>query len=86
MKKLLVIASIILISCAFAPQKKTKIIFFGDSITELGVKPEKYRGYILQLEDMLKKEQKSDQYELLGSGISGNKVYDLYSCINTISL
>jgi isoamyl acetate esterase len=78
MKKLIIIASIILISCAFAPPKKTKIIFFGDSITELGVKPEKYRGYILQLEDMLKKEQKSDQYELLGSGISGNKVYDLY--------
>lgn len=78
MQKLLLIASVILISCAFTPQKKTKVIFFGDSITELGVKPEKYRGYILQLEDMLKKEQKADQYELIGSGISGNKVYDLY--------
>ncbi len=78
MKKLLAIASVILISCAFAPQKKTKVIFFGDSITELGVKPEKYRGYILQLEDMLKKEQKADQYELIGTGISGNKVYDLF--------
>jgi isoamyl acetate esterase len=78
MKKIFFIASVILISCAFAPQNKTKIVFFGDSITELGVKPEKYRGYILQLEDMLKKEQKADQYELHGSGISGNKVYDLY--------
>jgi isoamyl acetate esterase len=78
MKKLLVIASIILISCAFAPQKKMKIVFFGDSITELGVKPEKYRGYILQVEDVLKKENKSSDYELMGSGISGNKVYDLY--------
>ncbi len=78
MKKIFFIASVILIFCAFAPPKKTKIVFFGDSITELGVKPEKYRGYILQLEDMLKKEQKADQYELHGSGISGNKVYDLY--------
>jgi lysophospholipase L1-like esterase len=78
MKNILVIASVILISCAFAPQKKTKIVFFGDSITELGVKPEKYRGYILQMEDMLKAEKKADQYELIGSGISGNKVYDLY--------
>ncbi len=78
MKKILIILSIILIFCAFAPQKKTKIIFFGDSITELGVKPEKYRGYILRLEDMLKKEKKEDQYELVGSGISANKVYDLY--------
>jgi isoamyl acetate esterase len=78
MNKLLVIASVIFISCAFVPQKKTRVLFFGDSITELGVKPEKYRGYILQLEDKLKKEQKADQYELYGSGISGNKVYDLY--------
>jgi isoamyl acetate esterase len=78
MKKILTIVSIILISCAFTAQKKTKVVFFGDSITELGVKPEKYRGYILQLEDMLKKEQKADQYELVGTGISGNKVYDLY--------
>jgi len=27
---------------------------------------------------MLKLEKKADQYELIGSGISGNKVYDLY--------
>jgi isoamyl acetate esterase len=78
MKKLFICSVVLLVACAFAPQKKTKVIFFGDSITELGVKPEKYRGYILQLEDMLKKEQKAEQYELLGSGISGNKVYDLY--------
>jgi isoamyl acetate esterase len=78
MKKLFICSVVLLVACAFAPQKKTKVIFFGDSITELGVKPEKYRGYILQLEDMLKKEKKEDQYELVGSGISANKVYDLY--------
>jgi len=72
MKKLLFISTILFLSCAFAPQKKNKVIFFGDSITELGVKKDRYTGYIL------KKEKKQEQYELIGSGISGNKVYDLY--------
>jgi lysophospholipase L1-like esterase len=78
MKNYLFAAVSMIMLLAFAPQKKTKIIFFGDSITELGVKPEKYRGYILQLQDMLKAEKKDSQYELVGSGISGNKVYDLF--------
>lgn len=77
MKKLFV-AAVILISCAFAPQKKTKVIFFGDSITELGVKRDRFVGYILKMDSMLKVEKKADQYELIGSGISANKVYDLY--------
>jgi hypothetical protein len=42
MKKLLFISTVLFISCAFAPQKKTKVIFFGDSITELGVKKDRY--------------------------------------------
>jgi lysophospholipase L1-like esterase len=78
MKKLLYISTILFISCAFVPQKKTKVIFFGDSITELGVKKDRYVGYILKMDSMLKVQKKNDQYELIGSGISGNKVYDLY--------
>jgi lysophospholipase L1-like esterase len=78
MKTLLLIASILFISCAFAPQKKTKVIFFGDSITELGVKKDKYVGYILKMDSLLKVEKKDSEYELIGSGISANKVYDLY--------
>jgi lysophospholipase L1-like esterase len=78
MKKLLFVSTVLTLSCAFAPQKKTKVIFFGDSITELGVKRDRYVGYILKMDSMLKVEKKSDQYELTGSGISGNKVYDLY--------
>ncbi|HEX4875442.1 MAG TPA: GDSL-type esterase/lipase family protein [Chitinophagaceae bacterium] len=78
MNKLLVIALVLFISCAFIPQKKIRIIFFGDSITELGVKRDKYVGYILRMDSMLKAEKKGEQYELIGSGISGNKVYDLY--------
>jgi isoamyl acetate esterase len=56
-------------------QKKTRIIFFGDSITQAGVKP---GGYIARLQDSLDKRGLSSQYELIGAGIGGNKVYDLY--------
>ena len=75
MKKLLFISTILFISCAFAPQKKTKVIFFGDSITELGVKP---GGYVTRVDSMSKAEGKGDQYDFAGAGIGGNKVYDLY--------
>ncbi|HMU47111.1 MAG TPA: GDSL-type esterase/lipase family protein [Chitinophagaceae bacterium] len=78
MKKNVLIIALIGIACAFAPQKKTKVVFFGDSITELGVKEKPHRGYILNVEALCKAEGKTDQYDFIGSGISGNKVYDLY--------
>ncbi|MEI6184424.1 MAG: GDSL-type esterase/lipase family protein [Bacteroidota bacterium] len=56
------------------PDKKKKIIFFGDSITQMGIKP---NGYITQMDSMIKKEG-IDNYQLEGAGIGGNKVYDLY--------
>lgn len=55
--------------------KKKRIIFFGDSITESGIKP---GGYIKRMDSMIALQSKSDLYELAGSGISGNKIYDLY--------
>ena len=55
--------------------QKKKIIFFGDSITEAGVKP---GGYITQIGDLASKENLSAKYEFIGAGIGGNKVYDLY--------
>jgi len=78
MKKLLFISTVLSLSFVFAPQKKTKVIFFGDSITELAIKRDKHVGYILRMDSMLKLQKKNDQYELIGSGISANKVYDLY--------
>jgi isoamyl acetate esterase len=51
--------------------KPKKIIFFGDSITQAGVKP---GGYV----DLIKKTLDSSKYEVIGAGIGGNKVYDLY--------
>ena len=55
--------------------KPTRIVFFGDSITEAGVNP---GGYIAQMRDSLAARNQASDYELLGAGISGNKVYDLY--------
>lgn len=78
MNKILFISLVFILSCAFVPQRKTKVIFFGDSITELGVKEKPYKGYILQLDSICNANKKSDHYEFQGSGISGNKVYDLY--------
>jgi lysophospholipase L1-like esterase len=75
MKKLFFISAVLILCFSFTPQKKTKIIFFGDSITELGVKP---GGYVTRVDSMCKLEGKGDQFEFVGSGISANKVYDLY--------
>lgn len=55
------------------PPKKTKIIFFGDSITQAAIKP---GGYIVKMDSLIKLQ--GDDYELNGAGIGGNKVYDLY--------
>jgi lysophospholipase L1-like esterase len=62
-------------AAAFSFQKNTRVIFFGDSITQMGINP---GGYITLLRDSLSKKGLSPQYELIGSGIGYNKVYDLY--------
>jgi lysophospholipase L1-like esterase len=56
-------------------QQKQRIVFFGDSITQAGVQP---TGYITVLGDMIKQKGLQNRYELIGAGIGGNKVYDLY--------
>jgi isoamyl acetate esterase len=64
-----------IIICSFTMQTKKKIVFFGDSITEMGVQPE---GYITRLGQLFKDKNLDKNYELIGAGIGGNKVYDLY--------
>ena len=56
------------------PVKKIKVVFFGDSITEAAVKP---HGFIMICDSLLNPNGASN-YELIGAGVSGNKVYDLY--------
>ena len=58
-----------------APIKPKRVIFFGDSITEAGIRP---GGYITKMQEILTKQNRAADYELIGKGISGNKVYDLY--------
>jgi lysophospholipase L1-like esterase len=56
-------------------EKPIKILFFGDSITEMGVKD---KGYIDLFNGKLKNTRQTEKYQLIGSGIGGNKVYDLF--------
>jgi lysophospholipase L1-like esterase len=74
MKRIIIIALAIIATSFGTMQKKQRVIFFGDSITEAGVKP---GGYVTLLDQQLK-QRGGNQYELIGAGIGGNKVYDLY--------
>ncbi|MGF7214251.1 lysophospholipase L1-like esterase [Spirosoma lacussanchae] len=56
---------------AMTAAKPKRVVFFGDSITQAGIKP---GGYIDRLKSMVS----ADQYELVGAGIGGNKIYDLF--------
>lgn len=60
---------------AMSDQKITRIVFFGDSITQAGVQK---GGYITLIGESLQKKGLAEKYELIGAGIGGNKVYDLY--------
>lgn len=73
------LAAFCLMACmllSFIPYKKPfRVVFFGDSITEAGALP---GGYIAQMRDSLSGRKTDGRFELIGSGIGGNKVYDLY--------
>ena len=74
MKKIIFLPAL-LILISMTSIKKTKIIFFGDSITQAGVKK---GGYIDRIQNFINQQSLHEQYELAGAGIGGNKVYDLY--------
>jgi lysophospholipase L1-like esterase len=73
--KLFLFSAMIIMMTAFVSQKKTRVIFFGDSITQAGVNA---GGYIKRIDSMCTIEGMADSYEFIGAGIGGNKVYDLY--------
>src|SRR5688572_27986244 len=73
--RLLLLISLVIITLSMTFQKKTRVILFGDSITQMGVGP---GGYITKMNETLAKNNMASQYELIGAGIGGNKVYDLY--------
>ncbi|MGB3005850.1 MAG: GDSL-type esterase/lipase family protein [Chitinophagaceae bacterium] len=55
--------------------KKNRIVFFGDSITQMGVNK---GGYIDRIQTSINENGNQGSYDLIGAGIGGNKVYDLY--------
>ncbi len=75
MLKTLFLATTLLALTAFQPAKPTKVVFFGDSITQAGVGP---NGYISKIGQLLEKSGKKADFDLIGKGIGGNKIYDLY--------
>lgn len=69
------IAAFVIMTAFTGSIEKKRIVFFGDSITQAGVQP---KGYITVMGNLLKEKGLDQQYELIGAGIGGNKVYDLY--------
>lgn len=55
-----------------ALRESNRVVFFGDSITELGVKP---KGYVSLIKDSLSAVFKN--IEVIGAGVSGHRVPDL---------
>jgi lysophospholipase L1-like esterase len=74
----LFVCAMILMSYKY--DKRKKVVFFGDSITQAGVNP---GGYIRLIDTIIQKEGLKDNYELIGAGIGGNKIYDLYLRLET---
>lgn len=74
MKKIIFFALSVFMLMAFTGQDKIKVIFFGDSITQAGVNP---GGYIKRIDSMARIQGKMN-YDFIGAGIGGNKIYDLY--------
>ena len=68
--KLLSASLLVLLFTSMVPKPK-KIVFFGDSITEMGVQA---GGYV----SIVKRSLDSTKYDIVGAGIGGNKIYDLY--------
>lgn len=74
MKKI-AIFSLIFSMASFTFLKPKRVIFFGDSITQAGVEP---NGYVTRLQKMIEGVGQKENFELIGAGIGGNKIYDLY--------
>lgn len=61
-------------TAAVSLKANDRIVFLGDSITQAGAGP---NGYVSLVRDELQKNGKDLEVEVIGAGISGNKVPDL---------
>lgn len=73
--KVSVAVLIVLLLTGFTYEEVTRVVFFGDSITQAGVNP---GGYISRIKNLATKDKRAEDYEFIGAGIGGDKVYDLY--------
>jgi lysophospholipase L1-like esterase len=73
---LVFLALVLLVGCAagIPLRKGNRIVFFGDSITEQGVKP---NGYIMLVKNELNARHPDQEIEIIGTGVSGDRVPDL---------
>ena len=60
-------------------KRKKRIVFLGDSITRQG---KQSGGYINKLQEYLVNENLDLKYELIGSGVDGNKVTDIFNRVD----
>lgn len=60
-------------------KKGERIVFLGDSITQGGVGP---KGYVTKIKEELQSKHKDLDIEVIGAGISGNKVPNLQSRVD----
>jgi lysophospholipase L1-like esterase len=60
-------------------KKGERIVFLGDSITQGGVGP---KGYVTKIKEELQAKHKDLDIEIIGAGISGNKVPNLQSRVD----
>jgi len=77
MGKFLLVATFVgcLFLLSFTGDKKKKVVFFGDSITQMGVDK---GGYIDLIKQDIISKGLSEKYDIIGAGIGGNKIYDLF--------
>ena len=68
-RRIIIAILTVLVFTGMQLQKPVRVVLFGDSITQAGVRP---GGYITLMQEL------APGYELIGAGIGGNKVYDLY--------
>jgi lysophospholipase L1-like esterase len=84
-RRLLVLSAVVLFCASSAPasaaeapsitlKKGDRIVFLGDSITEAGAAK---KGYITRIKETIGKKQPDLGIDIVGAGISGNKVPDL---------
>lgn len=68
------LAGLPLLAADPALKKGDRVVFLGDSITQGGVGP---KGYVTMIKNELAEKHKDLGVEIIGAGISGNKVPDL---------